>query len=205
MNQLTRSDAGVQRAMNFHLQPGEPKAPVDLRQLAVGLHQEFESLGLFADYGDMCLVMALALQKVFTHLRMRAVVKHCTLVIAHEDGAFLLGFQETNAKVAPDLIDAHAVCVLEGKLLFDFGLGQARKAWNIPVHDSAVAAYTPQSAVLATHFADHCAYVWMDEPRRNPRVRAITEGNTVLAGKLFQRWLAARNAPRCQPRWAATA
>ena len=169
-----------------------------LRTLCIELHRDFQSLKLFADYGDMCLVMSLALVKILTHHGVAAVVKGCNLVIAHQHGAFLHGFQEPNAKVHPDTIDAHAVCVAGERLLLDFGLGYAQKTWNVPVHDAAIAPFTPNSAVLATHFSDRCAYVWMDQPRHNPRVRAATEQSRVLAQTIFERWQSSRNAPYSQ-------
>ncbi len=176
----------------------EPGGADPLLAAAVDLHRDFQSLGLFADYGDMCLVMALALARIFEHLEVEAKVRYCNLIIASECGAFLLGFEEPGAKIPPDLIDSHAVCVADDRLLLDFGLGQARKALNVPIYESAIAPYTPQSPVLATHFAGLSAYVWLDQPRHNPRVRAVTDANRSLAGTIFGRWLEARNAPRRQ-------
>lgn len=170
--------------------------PDPLQALVQDIHRDFQSLGLFDDYGDMCLVMALALSKVLAHCGVQAQVRFCNLVIAREQGAYLLGFEDPTARIAQDLIDTHAVCIADGRLLLDFGLGQARKAWDAPVYDSAVAPFSPRSPVMATHFVDQCAYVWLDQPRHNPRVRAATEGNQALAQTLFERWRAARNAPR---------
>ena len=62
-----------------------------------------------------------------------------------EQGAYLLGFEDPTARIAQDLIDTHAVCIADGRLLLDFGLGQARKAWDAPVYDSAVAPFSPRS------------------------------------------------------------
>ena len=166
-----------------------------LRTLAIELHEQFLSLGLFTDFGDMCLSISLALVLVFRHLGVAAVVKSCNLVIAHDWGAFLLGFEEPNRKTPPGLIDAHVVCVAEDRLLLDFGLGQARKTWHVPVSDSAVALYTPNSAVMATHHCNNSAYVWLDQPRHNPRVRAVMERNEADALAIFKRWRAASNAP----------
>ena len=173
-----------------------------LRTLCIELHRDFQSLKLFADYGDMCLVMSTALVKIFAHHGVAAAVKSCNLVIAHEHGAFLHGFQEPNARVHPDTIDAHAVCIADDRLLLDFGLGYARKTWDVPVHNAAIAPFTPHSAVLATHFSDRCAYVWMDQPRHNPRVRAATEHNRTLAQTIFERWQSTRNAPYSHSRFA---
>ena len=173
-----------------------------LRTLSVELHRDFQSLKLFAEYGDMCLVMSMALTQIFAHHGVTAVVKSCNLVIAHEHGAFLHGFQEPNAKVHPDTIDAHAVCVADERLLLDFGLGYVQKTWNVPVHDAAIAPFTPNSAVLATHFSDRCAYVWMGQPRHNPRVRAVTEHNRALAQTIFERWQSSRNAPYSHSRFS---
>jgi hypothetical protein len=171
--------------------------PTDVLQaLAVDIHRDFLSLGLFDAYGDMCLVMALALTKVLAHHRIAAQVHFCNLVIAREQGAYLLGFEDPTAKIPSELIDTHAVCVADGRLLLDFGLGQVRKAWQVPVYDSAMATFTPHSEVMATHFVDHCAYVWLHQPRHNPRVRAAIEGNQALAQTIFERWRSALNAPR---------
>lgn len=182
------------------MNPSFPQHPLDaeddLQTLAVEIHRDFQSLGLFDAYGDMCLVMAQALTKVFAYHHIVAEVRFCNLVIAREQGAYLLGFEDPTAKIASELIDTHAVCVADDRLLLDFGLGQVRKAWHVPVYDSAMATFTPQSEVMATHFVDHCAYVWLSQPRHNPRVRAATEGNQALAQTIFERWRSACNAPR---------
>jgi hypothetical protein len=44
-----------------------------------------------------------------------------------------VGFEYPTAQVPTTVIDTHEVCVADDRLLLDFGLGQARKAWHEPV------------------------------------------------------------------------
>ncbi len=123
----------------------------DLQALAVVLHRHLLGLGLFDAYGDMCLVMALAQTKLLAHHRIAAQGHFCNLAIAREQRAVRLGFEDPTAKIPTELIDTHAVCAADERLLLEVGLGQVRKAWHAPVYDSAMATFTPHSQVMATH------------------------------------------------------
>lgn len=75
-------------------------------------------------YGATCFMMAIVLQMLFARRGHRAHVQIGELVVQHEQRQFVLGRQPTPT---PGRIDAHACCVVDDRLVVDFGLGNVRR------------------------------------------------------------------------------
>lgn len=75
-------------------------------------------------YGATCFMMAIVLQALMVRRGHRAHVQIGELLVQHEQRRFVLGRQ---AQPTPGRIDAHACCVVDDRLVVDFGLGNVRR------------------------------------------------------------------------------
>jgi hypothetical protein len=100
-----------------------------LRDFAESLYDHFYDLGwlYLHNFGAVCFLMASLVTRVATSYGYRARVASCYVEIAKDEQLFMLG---AKGLAQPGQIDGHAVCILEEKLLIDFGLGNVRRNYR---------------------------------------------------------------------------
>jgi hypothetical protein len=100
-----------------------------LRDFAESLYDHFYDLGwlYLHNFGAVCFLMASLVARVATSCGYRARIASCYVEIAKDGSKFSLGAE---GLAGPGQIDGHAVCILEEKLLVDFGLGNVRRQYR---------------------------------------------------------------------------
>jgi hypothetical protein len=100
-----------------------------LRDFAESLYDHFYDLGwlYLHNFGAVCFLMASLVARVATSYGYRARIASCYVEIAKDEQSFLLG---AKGLAKPGQIDGHAVCIVEEKLLVDFGLGNVRRGYR---------------------------------------------------------------------------
>ena len=118
-----------------------------LRDFAATLYDNFYDLGwlYMHNFGAVCFLMASLVARVATTCGYRARVASCYVEIAQGEGRFLLGGQ---GYAKPDQIDGHAVCIVEERMLIDFGLGNARRNYRRHFPWALVCGFQPEAAML---------------------------------------------------------
>jgi hypothetical protein len=100
-----------------------------LRDFAESLYDHCYDLGWFYlhNFGAVCFLMASLVARIATGYGYRARVASCYVEIARDGKRFLLGAE---GLAQAGQIDGHAVCILEEKLVIDFGLGNVRRNYR---------------------------------------------------------------------------
>ena len=118
-----------------------------LRDFAESLYDHFYDLGwlYLHNFGAVCFLMASLVARVATGYGYRARVASCYVEIAKDGKNFLLGAQ---GLAQPGQIDGHAVCIIEEKLLVDFGLGNVRRNYRRDFPWAIAGEYQRQDAFM---------------------------------------------------------
>ncbi|MDL2356767.1 MAG: hypothetical protein QFF03_16070 [Pseudomonadota bacterium] len=120
----------------------------ELGHFAERLYDHFYDLGwlYLHNFGAACFLMASLVARLAGEAGYRARVASGYVDIARGDARYLLGAQ---GYAKPGQIDGHAVCVVEEKLLIDFGLGNARRSYRSDFPWALACAFRPRGACLA--------------------------------------------------------
>jgi hypothetical protein len=134
-----------------------------LRDFAESLYDHFYDLGwcYLHNFGSVCFLMASLVARVATSYGYRARVASCYIDISKDEKNFLLGAE---GRAGPGQIDGHAVCILEEKLLIDFGLGNLRRIYRRDFAWAIACEFRPCDAVMGgIAFPDGEQVVWKDD------------------------------------------
>lgn len=110
------------------------------------IYHDLTKLGYLDQFGNCCVVMAGMLAHILTTAGHRVQIYSCYAQLDHLEQRFLLGYQEL---VLPGQIDGHAICVIDGRILVDFGLGNARKYFSQAVPRAIACEMDANSQQLA--------------------------------------------------------
>lgn len=98
-------------------------------------------------YGATCFMMAIVMQALLSRRGHQAYVQVGEVSVQHADRVFVLGRQP---QPTPGRIDAHACCVVDERVVLDFGLGNVRRHYRKNFFWGLVADCSPQGPQLAT-------------------------------------------------------
>jgi len=97
-------------------------------------------------FGSVCYLMAALLARVAVWHGHRARVVCGWLELSGPNGRYSLG---APGLARPGQIDGHAACVVDDRLLLDFGLGNLRKGYRRSFYWGVIADVVPSAGVLA--------------------------------------------------------
>ncbi|WP_296953262.1 hypothetical protein [uncultured Massilia sp.] len=150
---------GELRGRQLLVQSDDPES-ADFGRL---LYDRMHDLGwlYLHNYGAACFLVASLVRRLAQlHGRAARIVSgHAE--VRNGDNAFLLG---SPGYAKPGQIDGHAVCVIDERLVVDFGLGNLRRAYRRDFHWGVVADYRRDGAAFArVTFADGGVMSWKDD------------------------------------------
>lgn len=118
-----------------------------MRHFGAALYDRCYDLGwlYLHNFGAACFLMASLVARVAAGHGYRARVASCYVEIAHGERRYLLGAQ---GYAKPGQIDGHAVCIVEERMLVDFGLGNARRSYRSDFPWALACDFRPQQAML---------------------------------------------------------
>lgn len=105
----------------------EAKLSKSIRQI----YYDFKNLGYFDQYGSSCVAMAALLSNLLEKQGFNAKVQACYAIVKNPDQQFFLGYKGY-AKTGQ--VEGHAVCIVNDRILIDFGLGNVRKDFDSQFH-----------------------------------------------------------------------
>lgn len=119
-----------------------------LQHLVDTMYDHFYDLGwlYLHDFGAVCFLMSSLVRRVAIAHGFKAKLEICHVEIGSPKGKFLLG---SPGYAAPGQIEGHAVCVIDGAVLVDFGLGNVRRNYRRNFYWALACSYAPQGAVMA--------------------------------------------------------
>lgn len=79
------------------------------------------------NFGSACFLMASLVNRIAAAHGHESHIASCYVEVSNANGSYLLGGQ---GMAKPGQIDGHAACVVGGKLILDFGLGNVRKGYR---------------------------------------------------------------------------
>ncbi|MES2149990.1 MAG: helix-turn-helix domain-containing protein [Pseudomonadota bacterium] len=122
-------------------------ADPDLQHFAESLYDHLYDLGwlYLHNFGATCFLMAMLVQRVAESYGHRARLLSGYARISNPQGYFMLGGP---GMAKPGQIDGHALCLIDDKLLVDFGVGSARKFYRRDFPWALVCDYRPHDGVL---------------------------------------------------------
>ena len=136
-----------------------------------------------------CFCMAGFLQLVFTEWGRQASVEPCYAIAVDHDKGFALGYKQLTC--AAGQVDGHVICVVDHKLILDFGATNIRK-YFIPNFPIAIATQVhngvlfPAEIDLPGERKMHWRNDWV-----NPDVDCVMKENEPASQLLFSQYLEA--------------
>ncbi|MFZ6846243.1 hypothetical protein [Undibacterium sp. RuTC16W] len=101
----------------------EAKLSKSIRQICY----DFKNLRYFDQYGSSCVAMAALLSYLLEKQGFNTKVQACYVVVKNPDRQFFLGYKGY-AKTGQ--VEGHAVCIVDDRILIDFGLENVRKDFD---------------------------------------------------------------------------
>jgi hypothetical protein len=113
------------------------------------------------NFGSVCFLMASIVRRLAEAHGHRARIASCYVDIRGEDSRYLLGAQ---GFAKPGQIDGHAACVIDERVIVDFGLGNIRKNYRRDFPWGVVCDYRREGDVLGAMLAPGGTTVtWKDD------------------------------------------
>jgi hypothetical protein len=113
------------------------------------------------NFGSVCFLIASLVRRIAVAHGREARVAPAYIEIAAPDSRYMLGAQ---GYVQPGQVEGHAVCVIDEKMIVDFGLGNARKGYRRDFHWGALCDYRPAGAVMGSAAVPgRETMTWMDD------------------------------------------
>lgn len=121
----------------------------ELHHFAQSLYDQFYDLGWFYlhNYGSMCFLIASLVRRVATSYGYDARIESGYAEIIGNGHHFSLG---EKGFAAPGQVEGHAMCVINEKLILDFGLGNVRKHYRRSFPWALGCDYRPQDNMLGS-------------------------------------------------------
>jgi hypothetical protein len=110
------------------------------------IYYDFKQLGYFDLYGSICFAMAALTARILRAKGYDTEVKGCHAIFSNPNEDFYLGY-EGYAKAGQ--VEGHVVCVVNGNILLDFGLGNVRKHYQGNFYRAIACAASNNGPVLA--------------------------------------------------------
>lgn len=119
-----------------------------LQDLVTEIYDHFHDLGwvYLHNFGGVCFLMASLVRRVAQAHGFQARVESCHVRISAEGRLFSLG-GPGHAK--PGQIEGHAACIIEDKVLVDFGLGNVRRGYRRDFYWGVACPYEVKQHVIA--------------------------------------------------------
>ncbi|WP_394778128.1 hypothetical protein [Undibacterium sp.] len=115
----------------------------DVRQL----YEDFKQLGYFDRYGSVCFAMAAMTAKILRAKGYSTEVKACHAIFSNAGEEFYLGYK---GYTQPGQVEGHVVCLVNGNIVLDFGLGSAGRHFGKNFYSAIACVATNYGPVLAT-------------------------------------------------------
>ncbi len=115
----------------------------DVRQL----YEDFRQLAYFDRYGSVCFAMAALTAKILRARGHATEVKACHAIFSSADEEFYLGYK---GYAEPGQVEGHVVCVVNGNIVLDFGLGNAARHYRENFYSAIACVASNYGPVLAT-------------------------------------------------------
>lgn len=118
-----------------------------LHDVIEALYDHFYDLGwlYLHNWGAACFLMSSLVKRAAEGYGLKARVHSCYAEISGGDHRFLLGAQ---GYAKPGQIEGHAVCIIEEKVLVDFGLGNVRRGYRRDFPWAIACLYQPKDALM---------------------------------------------------------
>jgi len=91
------------------------------------IYYDFKQLGYFDQYGTSCFAMAALTAKILRAKGYDTEIRACHAVFSNANEEFLLGYK---GYAQANQIEGHVVCVVNGNIVLDFGLGSVKKHYK---------------------------------------------------------------------------
>lgn len=160
----------------------------ELSRLAESLYDHFYDLGwlYLYNYGGVCFLMASLVCRVAAAYGYDARVESGHVEIAKDNGVFSLGGQ---GFAGPGQIDGHACCVINDKLIIDFGLGNVRKGYRRDFPWALCCEYQPLGNVLGSIVMPSGETVTWKNDWRSPGTEEELKKYEPFVEQLFERYV----------------
>ena len=159
------------------------------RATLVSLCNAVQKTQLWPQAKSSCFCMAGFLQLVFTELGRQASVEPCYAIAVDHDKGFALGYKQLTC--AAGQVDGHVICVVDHKLLLDFGAANIRK-YFIPDFPIAIATQVNNGTPLPKELdlPGGRKMLWRND-WVNPNLASVMKENEPASRLLFSQYLEA--------------
>lgn len=159
----------------------------ELNHFAQSLYDHFYDLGWFYlhNYGAVCFLMASVVRRVASAYGYEARVESGHVDITAPNVHYSLGGKGF-AKAGQ--IDGHAMCVINDKLILDFGLGNVRRGYKRDFPWALGCEYQPRDNVLGSIVVPTGETVTWKNDWRSPGTDAELKKYEPMVEQLFQRY-----------------
>lgn len=99
------------------------------------------------NFGSVCFLMASLVRRIAVAHGQQARIVTCYAEVAYERGNYLLG---APGYAKPGQVEGHAACVIDERVLVDFGLGNVRKGYRRDFPWGVVCDYRRDGAAIGT-------------------------------------------------------
>ncbi|MBC3883320.1 hypothetical protein H8K35_18145 [Undibacterium sp. LX40W] len=114
-----------------------------LRQLFADL----EYIGHIKKYGNCCLFISTLVQRILQAQGVNVELKTCNAIVERSEVRFLLGGKQFTK---PGQLATHVVCIVDGNILIDFGLGNVRRYFYSDFFQAVVLPYNSAAETLSS-------------------------------------------------------
>ncbi|MES2071810.1 MAG: hypothetical protein V4488_15755 [Pseudomonadota bacterium] len=111
------------------------------------MYDDLKHLGYFDLYGTSCFAMAALAAQLLRAQGYATEVKGCHAIFSNASGDFYLGYQ---GYARPGQVEGHVVCVVNGNIVLDFGLGNVKSHYQGNFYRAIACAASNYGPVLAT-------------------------------------------------------
>jgi hypothetical protein len=113
------------------------------------------------NFGGACFLISSLVNRIAVAHGYQSRVASCYVHVGSEQGAYLLG---AKGMAKPGQIDGHAVCVVDERMILDFGLGNVRKGYRRDFPWGLAADYRRQDHIMgATVIPGAETVIWKDD------------------------------------------
>jgi DNA-binding MarR family transcriptional regulator len=118
-----------------------------LHDIVEALYDHFYDLGwlYLHNWGSSCFLMASLVKRAAESYGYQARIHSCYVEICRDDNKFMLGAQ---GFAKPGQIDGHAVCIIDERIIVDFGLGNVRRGYRRDFLWAIACLYQPKDALM---------------------------------------------------------